>query len=85
LELQLENTLTMFLNETVFFVVLMAGQNRIKRPKLMNNTLLKQKHTSLKKHLFKVGKDIIKFIKGENSWSVPFSKESDLGLGMCIF
>ena len=56
----LGNTLTMMLM-TVFFVILWLAES-INVQKLMNNTLLKQKHTSVKTFM-KVEKDLIKFIK----------------------
>lgn len=56
----LGNTLTMILM-TVFFVILWLAES-INVQKLMNNTLLKQKHTSVKTFM-KVEKDLIKFIK----------------------
>lgn len=56
----LGNTLTMMLM-TVFFVILWLAES-INVQKLMNNTILKQKHTSVKTFM-KVEKDLIKFIK----------------------
>lgn len=46
---------------TVFFVVLWLAES-INVHKLLNNTLLKQKHTSIKAFM-KIEKDLIKFIK----------------------
>ncbi|WP_117884006.1 AI-2E family transporter [Aureibaculum luteum] len=54
------NTLTMTLM-TAFFVVLWLAES-INVQKLMNNTILKQKHTSVKTFM-KIEKDLIKFIK----------------------
>jgi len=73
------NTLTMILM-TVFFVVLWLAES-INVQKLMNNTILKQKHTSVKTFV-KVEKDIIKFIK------VKFlvSLFTGVGFGLaCVF
>ncbi|MBJ2175334.1 AI-2E family transporter [Aureibaculum sp. A20] len=54
------NTLTMTLM-TAFFVVLWLAES-INVQKLMNNTILRQKHTSVKTFM-KIEKDLIKFIK----------------------
>ncbi|NKI28148.1 AI-2E family transporter [Arenibacter sp. 6A1] len=56
----LGNTLTMTLM-TVFFVVLWLAES-INVQKLMNSTILKQKHTSVKAFM-KIENDLIKFIK----------------------
>ncbi len=73
------NTVTMILM-TVFFVVLWLAES-INVQKLMNNTILKQKHTSVKTFV-KVEKDLIKFIK------VKFlvSLFTGIGIGLaCVF
>ena len=73
------NTVTMILM-TVFFVVLWRAES-INVQKLMNNTILKQKHTSVKTFV-KVEKDLIKFIK------VKFlvSLFTGIGIGLaCVF
>lgn len=75
----LGNTITMILM-TVFFVVLWLAES-INVQKLMNNTILKQKHTSVKTFL-KIEKDLIKFIK------VKFlvSLFTGIGIGLaCVF
>ncbi|MEE9363180.1 MAG: AI-2E family transporter [Cellulophaga sp.] len=54
------NTLTMLLM-TVFFVVLWLAES-MNVQKLLHNTILKQKHTSIKTFI-KIEKDLIKFIK----------------------
>ncbi|MEZ5084424.1 MAG: AI-2E family transporter [Bacteroidales bacterium] len=46
---------------TAFFVILLLSES-INFQKLMNNTILKQKHTSIKTFM-KIEKDIIKFVK----------------------
>ncbi|MEZ4969743.1 MAG: AI-2E family transporter [Flavobacteriaceae bacterium] len=73
------NTVTMILM-TVFFVVLWLAES-INVQKLMNNTILKQKHTSVKTFV-KVEKDLITFIK------VKFlvSLFTGIGIGLaCVF
>ncbi|MCM4168461.1 AI-2 transport protein TqsA [Arenibacter antarcticus] len=75
----LGNTITMILM-TVFFVVLWLAES-INVQKLMNNTILKQRHTSVKTFV-KIEKDLIKFIK------VKFlvSLFTGIGIGLaCVF
>ncbi len=75
----LGNTITMILM-TVFFAVLWLAES-INFQKLMNTTILKQKHTSVKTFL-KIEKDLIKFIK------VKFlvSLFTGVGIGLaCVF
>jgi len=75
----LGDTITMILM-TVFFVVLWLAES-INVQKLMNHTILKQKHTSVKTFM-KVEKDLIKFIK------VKFlvSLFTGIGTGLaCVF
>lgn len=65
---------------TAFFVVLWLGES-INVQNLLNNTLLKQKHTSIKAFM-KIEKDLIKFIK------VKFLVSALTGLFtglMCVF
>ena len=65
---------------TAFFVVLWLGES-INVKNLLNNTLLKQKHTSIKAFM-KIEKDLIKFIK------VKFLVSALTGLFtglMCVF
>ncbi|WP_400079543.1 AI-2E family transporter [Winogradskyella sp. R77965] len=65
---------------TVFFVVLWLAES-INVHKLLNNTILKQKHTSIKTFM-KIEKDLIKFIKVK----VLVSALTGLFTGlMCVF
>ena len=65
---------------TIFFVVLWLAES-INVHKLLNNTLLKQKHTSIKTFM-KIEKDLIKFIKVK----VLVSALTGLFTGlMCVF
>ncbi|MBC3847854.1 AI-2E family transporter [Winogradskyella echinorum] len=75
----LNSFLTMLLM-TVFFVVLWLAES-INVHNLLNNTLLKQKHTSIKTFM-KIEKDLIKFIKVK----VLVSALTGLFTGlMCVF
>lgn len=72
-------TLTMILM-TIFFVVLWLAES-INIQKVLNSTILKQRHTSVKT-FFKIEKDLIKFIK------VKFfiSLATGIGTGLaCVF
>src|SRR5690554_1166351 len=72
-------TLTMILM-TIFFVVLWLAES-INIEKVLNSTILKQRHTSVKT-FFKIEKDLIKFIK------VKFfiSLATGIGTGLaCVF
>tara|TARA_R100001039_G_C1821942_1_gene89449 strand:+ start:151 stop:1065 length:915 start_codon:yes stop_codon:yes gene_type:complete len=75
----IQRTLTMLLM-TTFFVVLWLAES-INIQKVLNSTILKQRHTSLKT-FFKIEKDLIKFIK------VKFfiSLATGIGTGLaCVF
>ncbi|WP_040492507.1 AI-2E family transporter [Xanthomarina gelatinilytica] len=75
----IQRTLTMVLM-TTFFVVLWLAES-INIQKVLNSTILKQRHTSLKT-FFKIEKDLIKFIK------VKFfiSLATGIGTGLaCVF
>ncbi len=75
----LQRTLTMILM-TTFFVVLWLAES-INIQKVLNSTILKQRHTSVKT-FFKIEKDLIKFIK------VKFfiSLATGIGTGLaCVF
>lgn len=75
----LGNTITMILM-TVFFVVLWLAES-INFQKLMHNTILRQRHTSVKTFV-KIERDLIKFIK------VKFlvSLFTGVGIGLaCVF
>ena len=75
----LRKTITMLLM-TAFFVVLWLAES-INVHKLLNNTILKQKHTSIKAFM-KIEKDLIKFIKVK----VLVSALTGLFTGlMCVF
>ena len=75
----LRKTLTMLLM-TAFFVVLWLAES-INVHKLLNNTILKQRHTSIKAFM-KIEKDLIKFIKVK----VLVSALTGLFTGlMCVF
>jgi AI-2 transport protein TqsA len=75
----LRKFLTMLLM-TVFFVVLWLSES-INMHKVLNNTILKQKHTSVKTFM-KIEKDLIKFIKVK----VLVSLLTGLGTGLaCVF
>lgn len=75
----LRNFLTMLLM-TTFFVVLWLAES-INVHKLLNNTLLKQKHTSIKTFM-KIEKDLIKFIKVKFMVSLLTGVFTGL---MCVF
>jgi AI-2 transport protein TqsA len=75
----LRKFLTMLLM-TVFFVVLWLSES-INMHKVLNSTILKQKHTSVKTFM-KIEKDLIKFIKVK----VLVSLLTGLGTGLaCVF
>ena len=75
----LRKFLTMLLM-TVFFVVLWLSES-INMHKVLNSTILKQKHTSVKTFM-KIEKDLIKFIKVK----VLVSLLTGLGIGLaCVF
>lgn len=74
----LRSTITMVLM-TSFFVVLWLAES-INIHKLLNNTILKQKHTSIKTFM-KIEKDLIKFIKVK----VFVSLMTGIGTGLACY